>query len=294
MIDWKLLPFFLSTARHGSLRAAAEDLGATHATVRRHVETLEASYGVQLFLRAREGLTLTAAGKTLLPIALEAEAVVVRCRNAVQGMDREASGLIRLSLDPMTGHLLLAPALARFSALYPEIGLEISLTYDIESVSGLQADVSIRHAAKIDEDVTARKLFPLSLGTFASRSYIDSALPGSGPKGEGLTWLGYGPEPELQAWVAASAFPAARVRHTVRDPEMHLHMVREGAGMSFFPLWVQDRFPELQRVPGTGVNTERSTWIVLHTDLRRVARVRIFVDFLATELLERRARMIGG
>ena len=65
MQDWEQMPFFLAVARTGSLRSAAEQLGATHATVRRHVEALEAGYGVQLFRRTRRGLTLTGAGETL-------------------------------------------------------------------------------------------------------------------------------------------------------------------------------------------------------------------------------------
>ena len=36
------------------------------------------------------------------------------------------------------------------------------------------------------------------------RSYIDRHLYDAGPRGEGLTWLGYGEVPELQAIIAAS------------------------------------------------------------------------------------------
>ena len=128
MTDWQQMPFFLAVARSGSLRAAAEQMNATHATVRRHVETLEAGYGVQLFRRSRSGLALTAAGETLLPVAREAEQLLVKARNGLQGLDREATGLIRVSLDPMTGHLLMAPVFAEFCRLYPEIELEIRLT----------------------------------------------------------------------------------------------------------------------------------------------------------------------
>ena len=293
MLDWKLLPYFLAVARAGSLRGAAEAMDATHATVKRNLEALEARYGVQLFARARSGLELTSAGKSLLPAALEAEEVIARGRAGVQGLDRAASGRIRLSVDPMTAHLLLAPILARFAALYPEIAFDLNLTYEIEPLSELKADVSIRHAAEITEDVTARKLYPLSLATMASREYIDRRLPDAGPRGAGLAWLGYGDAPELLAWIRDSPFPDAAVRHLVPDPEMHLHLARAGAGMTILPRWVPDRFPELQRVPGTGLDERRNTWIVLRSDLARTRRVRIFVDYLAEALLERRAERLG-
>ncbi|MEO1399551.1 MAG: LysR family transcriptional regulator, partial [Pseudomonadota bacterium] len=86
--------------------------------------------------------------------------------------------------------------------------------------------------------------------------------------------------------------PLARVRHTVIDPQMHLHLARAGAGMTFIASWVQSVFPELQRVPGTQMDRRRSTWILLHGDLRRVQRARLLVDYLSSALLERRANFV--
>jgi DNA-binding transcriptional LysR family regulator len=212
-MDWKSLPAFLAVARNSSLRAAAEQIGGTHATLRRQIEALEAQLGTQLFRRGADGLPLTATGQRLLPQALEADAV-------------------------------------------------------------------------------GRKLFPLSIGVVASRDYIDRALPVAGRKEQGLSWIGYGNVPELASMIAASAFPEARIRHSVPDPEMHLHLVRAGAGMTFLATWVTSVFPELQRVPGTKLDQRRATWVLLHGELRRVRRVRLFVDYLCDALLERRAAFL--
>jgi DNA-binding transcriptional LysR family regulator len=293
-MDWKSLPAFLAVARHGSLRSAAEQLGGTHATLRRQVEALEAQLGTQLFRRGAEGLSLTAAGRRLLPQALEAEAALLKGFNAVQGLDREAAGRIRLSADPMTAHYLLAPVLAEFAALYPEIEIELRLAYTLDSIARNETDVSIRHAAAIEDDAVGRKLFPLSIGVVASRDYIDRALPAADRNGRGLSWIGYGDVPELATMIAESAYPEASVRHSMPDPEMHLHLVRAGAGMTFLATWVTAVFPELQRVPGTELDQRRSTWVLLHSDLRRVRRVRLFVDYLCSALQERRAAFLGN
>ena len=292
-MDWKSLPAFLAVARTGSLRAGAEQMEGTHATLRRQIEGLEAQLGTTLFRRAAGGLSLTAAGRRLLPQALEAEAALLKGFSAVRGLDREASGRIRLSADPLTAHYLLAPVLAEFAALYPEIEIELKLSYVIDSIARDETDVSIRHVREVDEDAVGRKLFPLSLGVFAARDYIDQALPKAGPKGAGLTWIGYGDVPELRAMIAATPFPNASVRHIIADPQMHLHLARHGAGMTFIANWVQTAFPELQRVPGTEMDRRRSTWILLHGDLRRVRRARLLVDYLSAALLERRADFIG-
>jgi len=292
-MDWKSLPAFLAVARSGSLRAGAAEIDGTHATVRRQIEGLEAQLGTTLFRRAAGGLTLNAAGSRLLPQALEAEAALLKGFNSVKGLDREASGRIRLSVDPLTAHYLLAPLLADFAALYPEIEIELKLSYFIDSIEKDETDISIRHVVEVEEDAVGRKLFPLSLGVFASRSYIDRALAKAGSKGAGLTWIGYGEVPELQSMIAATPFSAARVRHIVTDPQMHLHLARAGAGMTFLAAWVPTAFPELQRVPGTSLDQRRSTWVLLHGGLRRVRRARLLVDYLCDALLERRAEFVG-
>ena len=294
MMDWKSLPAFLCVARAGSLRAGAEQMGGTHATVRRQIEGLEAQLGTRLFRRNAAGLSLTAAGRRLLPQALEAEAALLKGFSAVKGLDREASGRIRLSADPMTAHLLLAPVLADFAALYPDIDIELKLSYAVDSIEKDETDISIRHVTDVAEDVVGRKLYPLSLGIFASRGYIDSALPRAGAKGSGLTWIGYGDIPDWQSFVAATPFGDAQVRHVVAESEMHLHLARAGAGMTFLPTWVASVFPELQRVPGTKLDQSRATWVLLHGGLRRVKRARLLVDYLCAALLESRAAHIGS
>ncbi|MEL6688699.1 MAG: LysR family transcriptional regulator [Pseudomonadota bacterium] len=292
-MDWKSLPAFLAVARTGSLRAGAEQLGGTHATVRRQVEALEAQLGTTLFRRAAAGLTLTAAGRRLLPQALEAETSLLKGFSAVKGLDREASGSIRLSADPLTAHYLLAPVLAEFAELYPDIEIELKLSYFLDSIEKDETDISVRHVLEVDEEAVGRKLFPLSIGVFASRSYIDGALPNAGPKGKGLTWIGYGDVPEMRAMVDATPFSQARVRHAIADPQMHLHLARAGGGMTFLANWVPSVFPELQRVPGTKLDQQRSTWILLHSGLRRVKRARLLVDYLSAALIERRSDFIG-
>ena len=117
--------------------------------------------------------------------------------------------------------------------------------------------------------------------------------PFYGTNEKGLQWIGYGPVPELLAYVQNSPYPKARVRHTIADPEMHLQLARAGAGIAVLPVWVEAKFPELQRVPGTKLDERRSIWVLLHSDLRRVRRVRLFVDYLCAALLERRAEFIG-
>lgn len=102
-------------------------------------------------------------------MAEDAERVLVRARIGLQGLNREASGKIRISVDPMTGHFQLAPVFSEFCRIYPQIDLEISLIYELEHISRLETDAAIRLAGQINEDVVARKLAPLSIGFSPAR-----------------------------------------------------------------------------------------------------------------------------
>jgi DNA-binding transcriptional LysR family regulator len=282
-LSWTELPYFLAAARKSSFRAAGEATGTTHATVRRHVEALEARFGVRLFDRARNGLILTVAGQRLLSEVTEAEARLIRAENGLRGLDREASGLIRLAVDPMTAHFVLPEVLTVFTGLYPDIEFEIRATYKIENMDDRGCDVAIRNAEKIEAGVIARKLFPLSMGVYGSRTYIAEALPQAGKDGEGLTWLSFGNEGFME-WVHNSPYPKAQLRHTIPDPEIHLQMCRHGAGLTVLPAYADQVFPELQRLPGD-LGDRRSTWVLYHPELRRVTRVRRFVDYLCDALI---------
>ena len=60
------LVYFVTIAEEGSFHAAALRLHISQPTLSRQVKALEARFGVQLFLRSKAGISLTAAGEALL------------------------------------------------------------------------------------------------------------------------------------------------------------------------------------------------------------------------------------
>lgn len=291
--DWEMMPFFLAVARAGSLRAGAEMLNANHVTVNRNINTLEASYGVQLFTRSRRGFKLTTAGEALLPMAEEAEKTFLNARRRVEGTDKTESGSIRFSLPPMMAFDVVAPILARFFDAYPGIDVELRLTDVQEDINRAETDVSLRVAFEVSDDVVARKLYPISIGTYASQRYVDEMLPNAGPGGAGLNWIGWTGPRENPGWLSQSPFPAATVRHASAEGYMHISLLRQGCGISQLPVIYEHIFPDLCQIPGTPYELDRTIWILLHTDLRRTVRVRRFVDFLVKGLHELQSKMQG-
>ncbi len=292
-LDWEKMPYFLAVARSGSLRSAAGALNATHGTVNRHIVALETAYGVQLFRRSRAGLELSSAGRTLLPMAEAAETLFLGARRRLQGLDRQATGVVRFSLSGTMAYDIISPILVRFFDEYPGIDLEIRVSDRMEDINRLETDVSLRYALEVTDDVVARKLYPMALSTYASRAYLERHLPNAGPGGEGLHWIDAHTPDRHPAWLEQSSFPKADVRHATTDHFMHLSLARRGFGMINTSVYFETIYPELVRVPGAKVTLDRSLWLLLHSDLRRTTRVRRFVDFLAQGLKEIKPLMQG-
>lgn len=293
-MDWNGIPYFLSAARTRTLRGAADVTGATHATVKRHIEVLENSYGVQLFRRTRRGLELTAAGRDLLPVVEEAELKVNEARKRVQGLDKAEAGVVRFSTTGTLVYEIIAPLLARFSKIYPDIDLEVRVSDRFEDINRLQTDVSLRFAHDIQDDVIARKLYPMALVPMASRSYLETHLPLAGPQGEGLSWIGWDKAERRPDWVEDTAFPQADVRHASTDPVLQLSLARQGVGMINSSVYFTTVYPELIPVPGTKPVLDRNLWLLFHSELRRTIRVRRFIDFLSKELIALKPLLQAG
>jgi DNA-binding transcriptional LysR family regulator len=293
-MDWTGMPYFLAAVRAGTLRGAAETTGATHATVKRHIEVLENSYGVQLFRRTRRGLELTSAGRNLLPVVEEAELKVMEARKRVQGLDKEEAGVVRFSTTGTLVYEIVAPILARFSKAYPDIDLEVSVSDRFEDINRLQTDVSLRYAQNVEDDVIARKLYPMALVPMASKAYIETHLPIAGPGGEGLSWIGWDKAERQPDWIAASPFPNAEARHATTDHILQLSLARQGLGMVNSSVYFTSVYPELIPVPDVTPKLDRNLWLLFHSELRRTVRVRRFIDFMSKELIALKPLLQAG
>lgn len=282
-IDWEQMPYFLAVARAGSLRAAAEVLGTTHVKVNRHIGALEATYGVALIRRTQRGVTLTPAGEKLLPIAEQAEGAFEQARRSLLGLDQQMTGDIHFSLSGPLAYFIATPILAKFSEQHPDINLRVQVSTALNDPKLMKTDVSLRMIYEVTDDAIVKKLFPIGIGTFAHKDYIAENLPKAGPNGQGLRWVGAGSGAKPQ-WVLDSPFPEAHIRHEFSDPLLFIEAVSNGMGMARFGAFLVQKRPELKMVPGTEIEAGPPLCILIHPEMRRVARVRRFVDFLETEL----------
>ncbi len=119
------LTCFLATYEHGSLTAAAEELGYAQPSVSEQIRALEKTLGVQLFRRVGRGVVPTTVADTLRPYAERVLASVDEARQAVQSVKSLETGTIRFGMFGIArlyaGSGLIADVLAR----YPGVRVEL-------------------------------------------------------------------------------------------------------------------------------------------------------------------------
>src|SRR3984893_11662956 len=118
------LRVFQSVADTGSMNKAALVLNTVQSNVTARIKSLEDEVGFALFERTSRGVTLTAAGRRLLPFAARAARLLDDARRA-HADDGTPCGALAVGSLETTAALRLSPILAEFAATYPAVDLSL-------------------------------------------------------------------------------------------------------------------------------------------------------------------------
>lgn len=286
-LNWDDLKYFLAVARTGTLRGGADSIHVNHTTLTRRLSVMEERVGSRLFDRSKQGLVLTQLGEDLLPHAERVEAEMTAASRVIVGRDAQPSGTVYITLPHGLAMTSLMDDFAAFADLYPDIILNMNFTNDIRDLTRREADVSLRVASEVNDDVVGRKLVQMSQAAYCTRDYAERVIDNDG---EGLHLIGWH-EPEeatTAEWVKKSYYPRATLKHRVSELVPLIALAASGLGMAYLACNLGDRHPDLIRAPFQKPVPYRSIWLLLHRDLKNTARVRLFVDFLAARVQSRR------
>lgn len=273
--NWNDLRYLLAVARGRSLSAAARQLRVDETTVARRLAAAGTALGARLFERVDGALRLTAAGELALAHAERIEREMQALRGRIGGADEAVAGTVRLTAVPIVVNRLLAPALPGLTAEHPLLLLELIAEPRNLSLTKREADVALRLARpRGGGTVVARRIGQLAYAVYGPRKGKAAALP----------WITYeeGLDDLPQArWIAA-AMRGASAPPTLlaADAETILAAVRAGVGKSLLPCAVAEREPGLRRLGGAAPVLTRELWLLVHADLRRLARVAAVVGWI--------------
>lgn len=134
---------FEATARHLSVKHAAEELRVTSGAVSQMLKTLEAHFGVKLFHRVNRGILLTEAGQNYLPPIRNAFRQIADASKRIAVASD--TGLLTVSVTPFFAAAWLVPRLKSFQDTHPEIDLQLVTSTALADFTSDGIDVAIRH-----------------------------------------------------------------------------------------------------------------------------------------------------
>src|SRR6201997_1947217 len=126
MLNVARLKILKEVAYRGSLSRAADELSYSQPAFSQQIASLEAETGMALLERHPRGVSLTAAGQTLVG---PAEGLLARLDTAEAALSAIAGlrgGRLRMASFPTAGSTLMPVAIANFRATYPDVELTLS------------------------------------------------------------------------------------------------------------------------------------------------------------------------
>lgn len=294
-VNLNRLAIFVALVRAGSFTAAAEQLGMTKAMVSQHLLKLERELGVTLIVRSTRRMALSEAGAIFHADCLQ---LLEQAQLAIERIgDRRntPSGILRLTTSTDYGMAVVAPALADFHRLHPQLQVDLVINDQISDLIAERFDLAIRIGWLRDSSLRATRLGSFRQLVMAAPAYL--AEHGAPRRPEDLA---------AQRWIAMSALTAplrwtftrgSGTRRIVRMTQaMQANnaaairaLVMHGAGVSVLPDYlVQDDIDtgRLQvllaqyRLPEGGI-------YAVYPDPQPPAKVRAFIDFMRNRLAAR-------
>src|SRR5262245_18279490 len=161
-----------ATARHISVKNAADELCVTPGAVSQMRKALELHLGVKLVTRVNRSAVLTDAGAGYLPTVRNAfeRIAAASARVAVAS----ESGVLTVSATPFFASAWLVPRLKGFQAAHPEVDLQLVTSNALADFARDGVDVAVRHGlgrypGLASDRVIAVEIVPVAAPALAAR-----------------------------------------------------------------------------------------------------------------------------
>jgi DNA-binding transcriptional LysR family regulator len=296
-MEWDDLRVVLAVFREGTLSGAARRLGVTHSTVFRRLGAIEKQIGARLFERFRDGYVPTPAGETAAEAAARLEDEVLTLERRLSGQDLRPSGVVRITTTDTLGTILMRH-LPAMRAVHPEIQFEVAISNAMANLTRREAEIAIRPTPEPSEMLVGRRVADIAHAIYGSRAYLSRHEEKELSAHEWITLDDALASTVIGRWIHEN-LRAARITCRVDALPALRDAALAGLGLALLPCYLGDPAPGLRRLTQKKMTEPRSAlWLLTHDDLRRTARIRATLDFLAKTFMSERAlfegRQTGG
>lgn len=156
----------------GSLSAAARELDLSLAVISKRLVQLEASLGVRLLQRTTRRQTLTEEGRLFHAQVVRILAEVEAAESLMSQQRGRITGVLRVTAPHDLGRRWIAPILADFQRLHPQLRVQLQLSDALIDLVGEGLDLAVRFGSLADSSLIASPLAPNHRVLCAAPSYL--------------------------------------------------------------------------------------------------------------------------
>ncbi|WP_109480563.1 LysR family transcriptional regulator [Paraburkholderia sp. C35] len=158
----------------GSLSAAARDMDLPLSVVSKRLAQLEKSVGVRLIQRTTRRQTLTEEGALFHARVVRILDEIEQAEALLSQRRQQVSGLLRVTAPGQLGRQKIAPLIADFQRLHPQLTVQLELTDAVVDLVEGGLDLAIRFGSLADSSLIARVLAPNFRVLCASPAYLEA------------------------------------------------------------------------------------------------------------------------
>jgi DNA-binding transcriptional LysR family regulator len=290
-LDWDKLRVFHAAAEAGSFTHSGEKLGLSQSAVSRQVSALEHELNAPLFHRHARGLILTEPGELLFRTTQEVFAKLESTRARLTDSRERPNGDLKITSTVGIGTFWLTSRLSEFFDLYPDIRVQMLLSDDELDLSMREADVAIRMRQPTQPDLIQKKLFTVHFHVYGSPDYLKRhGVPKTSDDLDNHRILAFGGDIPSFLFNINWLLTSGRNGASARQPTLLINSligikraVTGGVGLAVLPDYMVDNETTLTRVMVDADMPSLEAYFVYPEELRNVARIQVFRDFLLTK-----------
>ncbi|ACB79203.1 MULTISPECIES: LysR family transcriptional regulator [Methylorubrum] len=290
-MDWDKIRIFLNVAEAGSFTRAGDDIGLSQSAVSRQISALERELKAPLFHRHARGLILTEQGDLLFRAARDMKLRLENTRARLVETSERPSGDLRVTTTVGLGTSWLSQRVSEFLDLYPDVRIELVLTNEELDLAMREADIAIRMRRPAQPDLIQRRLFTVHYHAFASPDYVkrfgEPKTIADLDEHRLVSFGGNEPSYLLATHYLASIGREGDDRRPVHFTVNNiaaLHKAMEaGIGVGILPDYAVDGNESLVQVLRESEMPTMESYLVYAEEMRSVARVQAFRDFLVNK-----------
>ncbi len=160
---------FEAAARHENFTLAAAELGMTQAAVSYQIRSLEERIGLPLFVRSKQRVALSDAGRRVAPLVSAALDTVA---DAFAALADEDEGVLAISTSQTFASNWLAPRLGSFQIGRPDLAVRLETSNTLVDVARDEVDVAVRMGAGLWPGLKRHFLFSLHATPACSPDFL--------------------------------------------------------------------------------------------------------------------------